>query len=174
VIFVFIFVCTIASALFHLHMTRAIPHTRARVVEVFLLFFLCGQWGFGAIATALPHILVPDTIAGFIGWEAGSPFQVELGFASLGLGVLGVLSIWLRGTFWIAPAVGRSIFLLGAAYVHIVDIARTGNLAPGNAGPVLFFDIVVPVIVLWLLWAHARNGGLETEEAAGGRSRLRR
>ena len=161
-IFVFIFVCTIASALLHLRLTRQIPHTRERVVEVFLLFFLCGQWGFGAVLTSVPHILVPDTIAGFVGWEAGSPFQVELGFASLGLAVLGVLSIWLRGTFWIAPAVGRSIFLLGAAYVHIHDIAATGNLAPGNAGPVLFFDIVVPLIVLSLLYVHARNGGLES------------
>ena len=62
-IFIFIFVCTVSSALLHLYLTRETPHTRERVVEVFLLFFLCGQWGFGAILTSVPHIVTPDTIA---------------------------------------------------------------------------------------------------------------
>ncbi len=159
-IFILNFIATIVGAAVHLYRTPASHRTRQRVIEVFLLYFLCVQWGFGAVLTSVPHIVVPDTIAGYIGWEAGSPFQVELGFASLGLAVLGILSIWLRGSFWVAPAVGRSIFLLGAAYVHVGDIVAHGNLAPGNAGPVLFFDIVVPVIVLSLLFAHARMGGL--------------
>ncbi len=131
------------------------------MVEILLLYFLCVQWGFGAILGALPHIIVPDTVAGYIGWTPGSPFQVELGFASLGLGVLGVLCIWLRGTFWLAPAIGRSIFLYGAAYVHLRDIATHGNLSPGNAGFPLVFDLLIPTIVLGLLVAHARLGGLQ-------------
>ncbi len=161
-IFIFILCTTLAGAGVHLVRTPAAERTRKRVVEVVLLYFLCVQWGFGAVLTSVPHIVVPDTIAGYIGWEPGSPFQVELGFASLGLAVLGILSIWLRGPFWVAPAVGRSIFLLGAASVHIRDIAARGNLAPGNAGPVLFFDIAVPAIVLSLLVAHARMGGLQS------------
>ena len=161
-IFILNFIATVSGALIHLYRTRSIPHSKPRVVEVFLLYFLCVQWGFGAVLTSVPHIVVPDTIAGYIGWEPGSPFQVELGFASLGLAVLGILSIWLRGPFWVAPALGRSIFLLGAASVHIRDIAARGNLAPGNAGPVLFFDIAVPAIVLSLLVAHARMGGLQS------------
>jgi len=159
-IFIVNFIATIVGAAVHLYRMPSSHRTRQRVIEVLLLYFLCIQWGFGAVLTSVPHIVVPDTIAGYIGWEAGSPFQVELGFASLGLAVLGILSIWLRGSFWVAPAVGRSIFLLGAAYVHVSDIVAQGNLAPGNAGPVLFFDIVVPVIVLSLLFAHARMGGL--------------
>ena len=94
----------------------------------------------------------------FSGWPAGNPFQDEFAFASLGLATQGILAIWLRGTFWIAPALGYSILLLGAAYVHIREILIAGNLAPGNAGPVLFFDVLVPVIVLSLLGTHLRLG----------------
>jgi hypothetical protein len=101
-IFHVVFSAAVLGALAHLWLTRSRGWRRERVVETALLYLLCVQWGFGGVLTSVPHIVVPDTIAGFIGWEPGSPFQVELGFASLGLGVL---SIWLRGTFWIAPAV---------------------------------------------------------------------
>ncbi len=111
--------------------------------------------------TAIPHIVVPDQIAGFIGWEPGSPFQVELGFASLGTSLLGILCIWIRGWFWLAPVVARSVFLLGAAYVHIVDIVERENLAAGNAGAPLFYDIAIPVIACGLLVAHIRLGGMD-------------
>ena len=63
------------------------------------------QWGFGGVLTSVPHIVVPDTIAGFIGWEPGSPFQVELGFASLGLSLVGIACIWLR-VWFSAPGAG--------------------------------------------------------------------
>ncbi len=158
-IFVFNLFLTLACAGVHLARTPAARRTRERVVEVLLLYFLCVQWGFGAIVTAVPHIVVPDTIAGYIGWAPGSPFQVEMGFASLGLGVLGVLCIWFRGTFWLAPAIGRSIFLYGAAYVHLRDIVAHGNWSPGNAGLPLVFDLVIPTVVLGLLVAHVRLGG---------------
>jgi hypothetical protein len=160
-IYIIIFTVTIVGAIAHLYFSRSVPRTREQTVKIFLLYFLSIQWGFGAVLTSIPHIVVPDRIAGCIGWQAGSPFQIELGFASLGLAALGVLSIWLRGWFWVAPVVGRSVFLLGAAYVHIREIFEKGNLNPGNAGPVLFFDIIVPVLVLGLLLAHIRMGGME-------------
>jgi len=112
---------------------------------------------------AIPHIVAPDTIAGYIGWVPGSPFQLELGFASLGIAILGILSMWFRGKFWIAPVVAQSTFLLGAAYVHIQDILVNTNLAPGNAGPILFYDIVVPVIACGLLFAHHRFGAMKND-----------
>ena len=42
--------------------------------------------------------------------------------------------------------------------MHIREIVIAGNLAPGNAGPVLFFDVLVPVVVLGLLVTHLRLG----------------
>jgi hypothetical protein len=160
--FICILFVTLAGAIIHLARTPTNQRSSKRVVEIFLLYFLCVQWGFGGILTALPHIIVPDYIAEYIGWPAGSPFQLELGFASLGLGVLGALCIWLRGTFWLAPAIGFPIFLYGAAYVHLRDIAAHGNLSPGNAGIPLVFDLLIPTIVLGLCVAYARLGGFRS------------
>ena len=138
--------------------------SRGRVVEVCLFYLLCIQWGFGAAFLAVPHILVPDQVAGFIGWEAGSPFQVELGFASLGLSLLGILCIWIRGWFWLAPVVAQTVVLLGAGYVHIQDILVHDNFAPGNAGTILFYDIVVPLVGCSLFYAHFRLGGISASK----------
>jgi len=159
--FIFALAVTIVSAIVHLLVSKSIPRTKKRVVEVFLLYFLGNQWGFVAVLSSLNHIVAPDNLAIAIGWQTGSPFQIELGFASLGLALLGVLSIWLRGLFWIAPVVGKSVFLWGAAYVHILDLIENSPLNPGRL-PVLFTDIVVPVIVISLLFAHIRMGGMKS------------
>ena len=161
-IFHFILAATIICILATLIATRAQGFAPPRVVAVCLLCLLTIQWGLGGILVALPHILMPDRIADFIGWAAGSPFQVELGFASLGISLLGVLCFWLRGTFWIAPVVAQSTFLLGAAFVHIQDALLHDNFSPGNAGAVLFYDIALPLIACMLLIAHRRLEGGET------------
>ena len=155
-IFHVIFVASLVTAALHLALTRQRGTGAARVVKVVLLHQLCVQWGFGAAFTSIPHIVTPDEIARYIEWEPGSPFQLELGFASLGTSILGILCIWFRGWFWLAPIVSRSVLSLGAAYVHILDIQATGNLSLGNAGPVLFYDIAIPVLTASLFAAHVR------------------
>lgn len=52
--------------------------------------------------------------------------------------------------------VAQSTFLLGAAGVHIQDFLEHGNLAAGNAGPILFYDIFVPMVALSLLVLHLK------------------
>ena len=152
---------TLVSILVHLARSRTMGFSPDRVVRICLLHLLTIQWGLGGVWLAIPHIVVPDTIAGYIGWDPGSPFQVELGFASLGISLLGILAFWFRGKFWIAPVVAQSTFLLGAATVHIQDVLINDNLNPGNAGPILFYDIAIPMIACCLLFAHYRYGGLK-------------
>jgi hypothetical protein len=56
----------------------------------------------------------------------------------------------------VAAVVGIGCFLLGAAVVHILGILQTGNLAPGNAGVILYTDILVPLIGFTLLYLQHR------------------
>ena len=160
-IFHFYFAASVFGAVLHLWLTRRKGFSSQRIVRISLLYLLCIQWGFGAALTSIPHIIFPDQIAGFIGWEPGSPFQLELGFASLGTSILGILCIWLRGWFWLAPIISRSVFLLGAGYVHIADALEHGNISPGNTGPILFYDIAIPLLVVGLFITYARQGGLQ-------------
>lgn len=43
-------------------------------------------------------------------------------------------------------------FLGGAGVGHIREIVEAGNLAPGNAGPILFTDFLTPLAIFLLLW----------------------
>ena len=153
------FAAAVLGAGIHLWKERSSGLQALRVVEICLLYLLCVKWGFGAALTSIPHIVMPDEIARYIGWEPGSPFQLEVGFASLGISIVGILSIWFRGWFWLAPIVSRSVFLLGATYVHVQDIAAHGNLSPGNAGAVLFYNVALPLLATGLFVAYARLGG---------------
>jgi hypothetical protein len=52
----------------------------------------------------------------------------------------------------LAAVVGPAFFLLGAAAGHIREIVVSHNFAPGNAGVMLYMDVLIPVIGLGLLW----------------------
>lgn len=106
---------------------------------------LMGLWG------ALGHIVFPAQAAASIGW-ATSPFQTEVGLANLGMGVAGIIAaFWRDWGFRAAVAVMMAGFLGGAGVNHIVEIAKTGNYAAGNAGPILYTDLLTPLLLFILL-----------------------
>ena len=80
----------------------------------------------------IAHVFISDEIAESIGWSTGSPFQLEVGFANLAIGVLGAIAAERRDGFREATVIAITVFSFGATYVHVLDILETGNLAPGN------------------------------------------
>ena len=127
------------------------PLNKERIVEIFLISFLVISVGFGGIWAFIGHFFLSAQVAANIGWAPGNPFQSEVAFANLSIGVLGVLCYWIRDNFWTATVISSSIFLLGAAYGHIINIIQFSNYAPGNAGSVLYMDIISPIILIVLL-----------------------
>ena len=81
----------------------------------------------------------------FIGWE-NSPFQAEVGFASLGVGIAGVIAFRASLPFRFATLIPPSAFSFGAAGGHIYQMIAAHNFSPGNVGLVLPIDILMPVI----------------------------
>jgi hypothetical protein len=71
-------------------------------------------------------------VAESIGWPTGNPFQLEVGFANLAVGILGIVAMGRRDGFREATVVAVTVFGVGATIVHAMDIVATGNLAPGN------------------------------------------
>jgi hypothetical protein len=129
------------------------PLRKKRIVEIFLLSFLVISVGLGSIWAFIGHFFLPYTVSASIGWSP-SPFELEVGFANLAIGVLGILCLWIRGNFWTATVISSSIFLLGAAYGHIINMMQYANYAPGNAGAVLYMDIFGPAILILLLLTY--------------------
>lgn len=124
--------------------------------EIGLVWIVAGFYGIATMLAGLQHLTNPDRIARYIGWAAGSGFQLELGWAEVGLSIAGILAIWLRGAYLLAPAIATSTLYLGAALVHARDLARNGNLNPGNAGPVFYIDIVMPMFTIVALALYFR------------------
>ena len=83
--------------------------------------------------------------------------QAEVGFASLGFALVGLLAF--RGEYGLrlAAVVGPACFMWGAAGGHIYQMITAGNFAPGNAGVVLYTDILLPVISFAMLWLRYRG-----------------
>lgn len=128
-----------------------------RVVETLLFYLLLVNVGFTGLFAFYGHAFLSDQVAAGIGWPKGSPFQLEIAATNLAFGVLGVLCVFFRDNFWLATGLGYSLFLYGAAFVHIREILKAGNLALYNAGPVLYIgDIGVPTLILALLILRGR------------------
>lgn len=121
------------------------------VAATLLLWLLVIKVGLGGLWSFMGHYFNADKVAGYIGWPAGNPFQKEVAFANLAMSVCGLLSFFFRGEFWLATIVVTSVFLLGAFSVHVKEIRQSGNNNPGNAGPVFFADLIIP-LSLWTLY----------------------
>jgi hypothetical protein len=153
-------------ALMHAHTVSA-SGKRERL-EVVLLYLLVLGMGTAGLWNFVGHYFMSDQVAGSIGWATGSPFQHELAFYHLGMGVVALLCIWIRDRYWIAAAVTPALFAMGAGMVHLQDFATRGNTAPANWGvSVLIGNLVIPVGVLGLLAWYSRLGGWTLEPAAG-------
>ncbi|GAB4310146.1 MAG: hypothetical protein Kow0019_07800 [Methanobacteriaceae archaeon] len=151
---VYIFLAvTVLGALLHLFLSKT-PKTMNRIFEVLLLWFLVIMVGIGSIWAFIGHVFMSDMIAAMIGWPAGNPFQLEVGVANLSYGILGLLCWKFRDNFWTASIIAISVFYLGAAIIHVVNLMQTGNISPGNAGYALFMDIAIPIILFALLIAY--------------------
>ena len=138
----------------HLSRLKREERTRPRIVEIALLYIL-GIGGFSSIISGFLHLIYGDELAESIGWQAGNPFQWEVGFANIALGVIGYMCFW-RRDFWLPTVIARTIFAWGAGITHVVDIVERGNFAPGNAGPILYVDFLVPIVWLVLLTFYKR------------------
>ena len=146
---------------------------RAQVVRLLLLYLLVLGMGVGGLWGFVGHFLMSDSVAASVGWRTGSPFQKELAFYHLGLGVLGVLALWIRDRLWLAVGLLSSIFLYGAGWVHLTDFLVRENTAEGNWGVgVLFGNLIVPTAMLVLLALHERHDRTADGSAAQRRGSL--
>lgn len=139
---------------------------RAGVAATLLSWFLFFAIGVTYVFNAVMHIAFGGFTASLIGW-ADSPFQTEVGYASLGFGVVGFIAFPKRMPLSLkfAAIVGPACFLWGAASAHIVDIVETGNFSPDNAGPILYTDLLVPVLGFALWWFAAATARGQAQAA---------
>ncbi|HHF7374123.1 DUF6790 family protein [Legionella bozemanae] len=132
------------------------PIKKAKIIEIIFSWFLLFNIGLAYLFNFVMHVFFGDFTAQFIGWPQ-SPFQMEVGFASLGIAVNGIISFKSKIAFRAATIIVPAMFLWGAAGVHLYQMITTHNFEPGNAGTIFWTDILIPAIAFLLLWLHYRN-----------------
>ncbi len=125
--------------------------TPAFIIEAFFKYYCFWAHGISWTYNAIMHTVFHEMAASFIGWE-DSPFQLEVGFASLGFGIVGLLSLRNNFGLRLGLMISTAVFLWGAAGGHIYEIWAKGNYASGNAGIMLWTDLLMPVLNIVLLY----------------------
>jgi hypothetical protein len=128
------------------------PRTREGSFDALLKWYVFFSIGVAMLYNFVMHVFFGESTARFIGW-ADSPFQAEVGLASLGFAAVGFLAYRGDAPVRLAAILGPACFLIGAGVGHLYQIAATHNLAPGNAGSILYTDFLVPLagFALWRL-----------------------
>jgi hypothetical protein len=127
------------------------PLEEGAVVEALLAHFLLVAIGIMYVYNFVMHVFFPVMSARFIGWE-DSPFQAEVGYASLGMGIVAVLAFRNDPGLRLAALIGPTAFCWGAAVGHIHQMIVAQNFAPGNAGIMFWSDIFLPMIGWFFFW----------------------
>lgn len=140
---------------FFIHVYRLPPATRtySKIIELLLLYQIVFSLGLTSILAFFGLTFMAESIAEYTGWPS-CPFEQQLANVNLAFGVLGILSIWVRGHFWTATIIGFSVWILGDGVHHFLKWQFGGNNTPGNLGVPLYTDIAVPIILLILLYLY--------------------
>jgi hypothetical protein len=133
------------------------PVGPAVVVEKLLSWHVYFAVGVAYLYNFVCHVFFGEMSAAYIGW-VDSPFQFEVGTASLGFSVVGFLAAFRSFDLRLAALVGAGIFCLGAAGGHVYQMVTAHNFAPGNAGLFFYLDIFLPLFGFALLWFQSRLG----------------
>jgi hypothetical protein len=136
------------------------PLRISTVAEALFSYYLLFAVGINNVVNFVFHVFLGDMAAEFIGWD-NSPFQAEVGFASLGVGITGIIAFGASLPFRFATLIPPAVFSLGAAGGHIYQMIANQNFSPGNVGVVLPVDIVIPIVgfaFLWLSYKHPTSG----------------
>ncbi len=131
------------------------------IVEKLLSWYVFFSVGVCYLYNAIVHIFFGKMAAAFIGW-ADSPFQFEVGTASLGFSIIGFIAAFRSFDLRLGAVIPFSIFTLGAAVGHVREMITAGNFAPGNAGVIFYTELVIPafgLLLLWLQWRCGRPAG---------------
>lgn len=119
------------------------------------LFFF--SYGCSFFYNFVMHVFFGQMAAHFIGWQQ-SPFQLEVGFASLGFSLIGFMAAFSTNVgFRVASIVSVTCFLWGAAGGHIYQMLSQDNFAPGNAGCIFWTDLLLPVFTMALFYLHSKK-----------------
>ncbi len=110
--------------------------------------------GWAGIGAGISHLFFGTRISRSIGFEK-SPYELEVGFADLAMGIVGVMAAAYSPDYWLSIILASSIFRVGCGLGHIRSMVKEGNFAINNTA-ILFVNFVVPAFLLFAFFTWAQ------------------
>ena len=148
-------IVTLISILMYLYFTRN-KNRQELIIELIMIYTIGLAGWFTIISGAFGHIIYANQVAESIGWPLKSGFQMELAFASIGIGLIGFIGFW-KQSFWLPFIIAKSTFMIGAGITHIIHMITENNFSPSNAGIIVYWDFLLPAILVSLLILYRRE-----------------
>ena len=148
-------VVTIISISVHLLTTRN-KERKESVIELVALYTIGLSGWFTIMSGLFGHMIYANQVASGIGWPLNSGFQMELGFASIGIGIVGFLGFWNR-SYWLPYIIMKFVFGWGAGYTHILHMVQNNNFSPSNTGIIVYWDFLFPIFMTVLYALYRRQ-----------------
>lgn len=146
-------ICLVA-ALLGATLTRGHAPSRAEHYLNWLLLF----FGIQSIWAGLFNAFFQEIAAKSIGW-APSPFEFEIGWADMAIGLAALVAAWRSLDFKAAVVLTIAVFFLGVVWGHFYERFVNNDTAPNNFGAMLVVTIIwgLLLVVLYPLAARARR-----------------
>lgn len=147
--------------------TRRVRRRHGDLLELWIRWWLLGGMALGALTIAVTFWVVPGFMAGSMGYATG-PYQFEVSCTNLAFAVMAVLVVRHRESRLVVLT-GFAVFMGGAALGHLYQSLVHHNLAPGNTGGILVYDLGLPALLLVLVLRQRRRdaGRAQTPGASG-------
>jgi hypothetical protein len=136
------------------HIWRSSDRSAAGILDGLIGWYMFSMVGLMGLFFFYGHAFNANEAAELIGWPTGNPFQFEVSLNSLGTGIAGLMCLKWRGGFRWATTIIFTIIYWGSDYGHFYQLIVNDNHHPGNAGLVLYTNIIVPAVLIFLMVAH--------------------
>lgn len=155
IMYLFLSIYPLGLLAFAIHVFQLSPDERiySRYIELFLLYQIVFSVGLTSLLAFVGLTFMDKYVADYTEWPH-SPFEQQLANVNLAFGILGILSIWLRGYFWAATVIGFSIWIFSDGIHHLYHYFVHRNVSKGNIGVPLITDLVVPPLLMFFLYLY--------------------
>ncbi|SFS02382.1 DUF6790 family protein [Anaeromicropila populeti] len=120
----------------------------SQVCSTLLLHQFVVTFGLVALIGVVENIILAEKSSKSLGWPGG-PYQYKYGFSQLGLGIMGVLSIWLRGSFWAGTIVTMYIYGISGLFCHTQLMVQNKKIDAPNVAN-LIMDVAYQAFITML------------------------
>jgi hypothetical protein len=152
--FLLLWAVGLATGLVQIMRSQQAPTVQS-VSHIILLHQFVVTFGLIGLIGIICNILFAKQQAKKLGWPGG-PFQIKYGFSQVSLGVLGVMTIWFSGYFWVGALANMYVYGLSGLWSHAQTMVENHKVDAYSAGSILmdvaYTTFVTVLSILARIW----------------------